>query len=90
VHELGDWEIDCLSNDRLFDELDALVLRLASGYSHFHNGTLERLTIVQPEQIVEAVQKDGSPAGVEKLSAMTLKRKLFNSAADHGMQKQRE
>jgi len=43
----------------LFDELDAPVLRLASQDIPPYNGTLERLTIVQPEQIVEAV-KDGS------------------------------
>ncbi len=45
-------------NDRLFDELDAPVLRLSSqDIPTPYNGTLERLTIVQPEQIVEAVQK---------------------------------
>lgn len=45
-------------NDRFFDELDAPVLRLASqDIPTPYNGTLERLTIVQPEQIVEAVQK---------------------------------
>jgi pyruvate dehydrogenase E1 component beta subunit len=45
-------------NDRFFDELDAHVLRLSSqDIPTPYNGTLERLTIVQPEQIVEAVQK---------------------------------
>ena len=45
-------------NDRLFDELDAPVIRLSSqDIPTPYNGTLERLTIVQPEQIVEAVEK---------------------------------
>jgi pyruvate dehydrogenase E1 component beta subunit len=45
-------------NDRLFDELDAPVLRLSSqDIPTPYNGSLERLTIVQPEQIVEAVKK---------------------------------
>ncbi|HLO49513.1 MAG TPA: alpha-ketoacid dehydrogenase subunit beta [Kamptonema sp.] len=45
-------------SDRLFDELDAPVLRLSSqDIPTPYNGTLERLTIVQPPQIVEAVQK---------------------------------
>ncbi|MGE5657921.1 MAG: alpha-ketoacid dehydrogenase subunit beta [Actinomycetota bacterium] len=45
-------------NDRLFDELDAPVLRLSSqDIPTPYNGTLERLTIVQPPQIVEAVEK---------------------------------
>lgn len=45
-------------SDRLFDELDAPVLRLASqDIPTPYNGTLENLTIVQPRQIVEAVQK---------------------------------
>ncbi|MBV9387801.1 MAG: alpha-ketoacid dehydrogenase subunit beta [Chroococcidiopsidaceae cyanobacterium CP_BM_ER_R8_30] len=45
-------------NDRFFDELDAPVIRLASqDIPTPYNGALERLTIVQPEQIVEAVQK---------------------------------
>lgn len=44
--------------DRLFDELDAPVIRLASqDIPTPYNGTLENLTIVQPPQIVEAVQK---------------------------------
>lgn len=45
-------------NERLFDELDAPVLRLSSqDIPTPYNGTLENLTIVQPHQIVEAVQK---------------------------------
>lgn len=45
-------------NEELFDELDAPVLRLSSqDIPTPYNGTLERLTIVQPEQIVQAVQK---------------------------------
>lgn len=45
-------------SDRLFDELDAPVLRLSSlDIPTPYNGALERLTIVQPEQIVEAVRK---------------------------------
>jgi len=45
-------------SDLLFDELDAPVLRLSSqDIPTPYNGTLERLTIVQPPQIVEAVQK---------------------------------
>lgn len=45
-------------NDRLFDELDAPVLRLSSqDIPTPYNGALERLTIVQPEQIVDAVRK---------------------------------
>jgi pyruvate dehydrogenase E1 component beta subunit len=51
-------EVTAAINDRLFDELDAPVLRLSSqDIPTPYNGTLERLTIVQPEQIVEAVQK---------------------------------
>jgi pyruvate dehydrogenase E1 component beta subunit len=42
----------------LFDELDAPVLRLSSqDIPTPYNGNLENLTIVQPQQIVEAVQK---------------------------------
>lgn len=45
-------------SDRFFDELDAPVLRLSSqDIPTPYNGNLERLTIVQPSQIVEAVQK---------------------------------
>jgi pyruvate dehydrogenase E1 component beta subunit len=44
-------------NDRLFDELDAPVMRLSSqDIPTPYNGTLENLTIVQPHQIVDAVQ----------------------------------
>ncbi len=51
-------ELTASINDRLFDELDAPVLRLASqDIPTPYNGTLEALTIVQPYQIVEAVQK---------------------------------
>ncbi|WP_413162564.1 alpha-ketoacid dehydrogenase subunit beta [Capilliphycus salinus ALCB114379] len=45
-------------NERFFDELDAPVLRLSSqDIPTPYNGALERLTIVQPEQIIEAVEK---------------------------------
>jgi len=45
-------------NDSLFDELDAPVLRLSSqDIPTPYNGALERLTIVQPPQIVQAVAK---------------------------------
>ncbi len=51
-------EVIASINDRLFDELDAPVLRLSSqDIPTPYNGNLERLTIVQPEQIVEAVEK---------------------------------
>ncbi|MBD2465327.1 alpha-ketoacid dehydrogenase subunit beta [Oscillatoria sp. FACHB-1407] len=51
-------ELTASINDRLFDELDAPVLRLASqDIPTPYNGMLENLTIVQPAQIVEAVQK---------------------------------
>jgi pyruvate dehydrogenase E1 component beta subunit len=51
-------EVIASINDRLFDELDAPVLRLSSqDIPTPYNGTLERLTIVQPEQIVEAVRQ---------------------------------
>jgi pyruvate dehydrogenase E1 component beta subunit len=44
-------------NDKLFDELDAPVMRLSSqDIPTPYNGTLENLTIVQPAQIVEAVR----------------------------------
>jgi len=59
VHE--NWgigaELTASINDRLFDELDAPVLRLASQDIPTLTMALERLTIVQPEQIVEAVQR---------------------------------
>ena len=45
-------------NDNFFDELDAPVLRLSSqDIPTPYNGNLERLTIVQPEQIVEGVKQ---------------------------------
>ncbi len=51
-------ELTASINDRFFDELDGPVLRLSSqDIPTPYNGTLERLTIVQPPQIVEAVQK---------------------------------
>lgn len=51
-------ELTALINEQLFDELDAPILRLSSqDIPTPYNGTLERLTIVQPEQIVEAVDK---------------------------------
>lgn len=51
-------EITASINDQLFDELDAPVLRLASqDIPTPYNGALERLTIVQPHQIAEAVHK---------------------------------
>ncbi|MDX1978217.1 MAG: alpha-ketoacid dehydrogenase subunit beta [Pseudanabaenaceae cyanobacterium bins.68] len=51
-------EIIASVNDHLFDELDAPIVRLASlDVPTPYNGTLENLTIVQPEQIVAAVEK---------------------------------
>ncbi|TVQ43125.1 MAG: alpha-ketoacid dehydrogenase subunit beta [Gloeocapsa sp. DLM2.Bin57] len=51
-------ELIALINEQLFDELDAPPLRLSSqDIPTPYNGTLERLTIIQPEQIVEAVEK---------------------------------
>lgn len=51
-------ELSASISDRLFDELDAPVLRLSSqDIPTPYNGAMERLTIVQPEQIVEAVEK---------------------------------
>jgi pyruvate dehydrogenase E1 component beta subunit len=45
-------------NDRFFDELDAPVIRLSSqDIPTPYNGGLENLTIVQPQVIVEAVNK---------------------------------
>lgn len=50
-------ELTASINDQLFDELDAPVLRMSSqDIPTPYNGTLERLTIVQPENIVDAVQ----------------------------------
>lgn len=51
-------EIVASINDRFFDELDAPVLRLSSqDIPTPYNGKLESLTIVQPQQIEEAVEK---------------------------------
>ncbi|MEM9217166.1 MAG: alpha-ketoacid dehydrogenase subunit beta [Cyanobacteria bacterium P01_F01_bin.150] len=50
-------ELTASINDRLFDELDAPVLRLASqDIPTPYNGLLESMTIVQPEKIVTAVK----------------------------------
>ena len=51
-------ELVALISEQLFDELDAPVLRLSSqDIPTPYNGNLESLTIVQPAQIAEAVQK---------------------------------
>ena len=51
-------ELVALVNEQLFDELDAPVVRLSSqDIPTPYNGKLESLTIVQPQQIVEAVKK---------------------------------
>ncbi len=51
-------ELSASIHERYFDELDAPVLRLSSqDIPTPYNGRLENLTIVQPGQIVEAVQK---------------------------------
>jgi pyruvate dehydrogenase E1 component beta subunit len=51
-------ELVALVNEQLFDELDSPVVRLSSqDIPTPYNGALEALTIVQPQQIVEAVQK---------------------------------
>ncbi|MBJ7899880.1 MAG: alpha-ketoacid dehydrogenase subunit beta [Cyanobacteria bacterium RI_101] len=51
-------ELIALINDHYFDELDAPPVRLSSqDIPTPYNGALERLTIVQPPQIVEAVKK---------------------------------
>ncbi len=51
-------ELTASINDRLFDELDAPVLRLSSqDIPTPYNGMLESLTIVQPQKIIEAVQQ---------------------------------
>ncbi len=51
-------ELVALISEQLFDELDAPVLRLSSqDIPTPYNGKLESLTIVQPAQITEAVQK---------------------------------
>ncbi|MEB3356816.1 MAG: alpha-ketoacid dehydrogenase subunit beta [Synechococcales bacterium] len=50
-------ELTASINDRFFDELDAPVKRLASqDIPTPYNGMLESLTIVQPKQIIEAVE----------------------------------
>jgi pyruvate dehydrogenase E1 component beta subunit len=51
-------ELSALINEQLFDELDAPVIRLSSqDIPTPYNGALENLTIVQPDKIVEAVDK---------------------------------
>ncbi|WP_319421965.1 alpha-ketoacid dehydrogenase subunit beta [Pleurocapsa sp. FMAR1] len=51
-------ELVALISEQLFDELDAPILRLSSqDIPTPYNGKLESLTIVQPAQIAEAVQK---------------------------------
>jgi pyruvate dehydrogenase E1 component beta subunit len=51
-------ELIALINDHFFDELDAPVVRLSSqDIPTPYNGKLERLTIVQPEDIVNAIKK---------------------------------
>jgi len=51
-------ELIALINEELFDELDAPPVRLSSqDIPTPYNGGLERLTIIQPEQIVEGVEK---------------------------------
>ncbi|MEM8778590.1 MAG: alpha-ketoacid dehydrogenase subunit beta [Cyanobacteria bacterium P01_G01_bin.49] len=51
-------ELIALINDNFFDELDAPVVRLSSqDIPTPYNGMLERLTIVQPPKIAEAVEK---------------------------------
>jgi pyruvate dehydrogenase E1 component beta subunit len=51
-------ELVALISEQLFDELDAPVLRLSSqDIPTPYNGKLESLTIIQPAQIAEAVQK---------------------------------
>jgi pyruvate dehydrogenase E1 component beta subunit len=51
-------EIIASINDQLFDELDAPIVRLASlDVPTPYNSTLENLTIVQPQDIINAVEK---------------------------------
>lgn len=51
-------ELVALINEQLFDELDAPIIRLSSqDIPTPYNGNLERLTIIQPDQIAEAVDK---------------------------------
>jgi len=50
-------ELTARINDELFDELDAPVVRLSSqDIPTPYNGTLERYTIVQPQDIISAVE----------------------------------
>lgn len=50
-------ELTARINDELFDELDAPVVRLSSqDIPTPYNGTLERYTIVQPQDIIAAVE----------------------------------
>ncbi|ACK69483.1 Transketolase central region [Gloeothece citriformis PCC 7424] len=51
-------ELIALINEHFFDELDAPVVRLSSqDIPTPYNGMLERMTIIQPQQIVEAVKE---------------------------------
>nr|YP_010619288.1 Pyruvate dehydrogenase E1 component, beta subunit [Amplisiphonia pacifica]WAX03301.1 Pyruvate dehydrogenase E1 component, beta subunit [Amplisiphonia pacifica] len=51
-------EVIAQVNDHCFDLLDAPIIRLSSqDIPTPYNGTLEKATVVQPEQIVEAVQR---------------------------------
>nr|YP_010850641.1 Pyruvate dehydrogenase E1 component, betasubunit [Lophurella hookeriana]WGH13337.1 Pyruvate dehydrogenase E1 component, betasubunit [Lophurella hookeriana] len=51
-------EVIAQVNDNYFDLLDAPIVRLSSqDIPTPYNGTLEKATVVQPQQIVEAVQK---------------------------------
>jgi pyruvate dehydrogenase E1 component beta subunit len=51
-------EIIASINDNFFDELDAPIVRLASlDVPTPYNSTLENMTIVQPEDIIKAVEK---------------------------------
>lgn len=51
-------ELIALINDNFFDELDAPVKRLSSqDIPTPYNGVLERMTIIQPHQIIEAVKE---------------------------------
>ena len=59
MYEIGGHPIHLTAsiNDRLFDELDAPVVRLASqDIPTPYNGLLESMTIVQPEKVVTAVK----------------------------------
>ena len=51
-------ELTAQINETVFDELDAPIVRLSSqDIPTPYNGTLEQATIVQPDQIVNAVKK---------------------------------